>query len=102
MEQVITSGYKPTMNIVIRVERSTKQPLICYHNGRVIGDRQVIDRDVIECYFTKERYHGSMSLEYYYTETYPCKDKALAESLFNEYIKDWEGYSVPRLRQRLI
>jgi hypothetical protein len=92
---------QPPMNLVVRTEKGTGNRLICYHNGRIAEGRHVIDRHVVEAYDVTDRHHFEMSLDYYYKRTKPIKDAARAQELFDEYTKEWEGFSVPRLRSKL-
>lgn len=102
MDQVATTAGPVPMNLVIRVERENGHVLICYHNGRLIEGRHVVDRDRVEFYSCEGRFHEEMSLEYYYHKTIPYHNKEHAQLIFKEYIKNWEGYSIPRLRQKLV
>ena len=81
---------KPNLNLVIRIEKLTGQPLICWRE----------DISKVGIYFTREG-HGDVSLGWYYTHTRPSNDVKLNRQLFNEYTKDWEGESTPVLREKL-
>jgi len=85
---------KDKVNLVVRIERSTKQPLICWRESP----------SLVGVYFTNERYHGEVCNEWYYTETYPVCTMDEAKRYFDEYVKDWNDYNpttTPQLRRKL-
>lgn len=86
----------PPLNITVRVDKKTEEIYLCWDESRY---GSIVSR--VGFYSVTNGYYEEGSIQYYRDCTKPSKDLELNQKLYENFTKNWEGNSKPRLRKKL-